>query len=139
MAGIGELTKQFAKEAISEQVKDVLGGSPEPAAASGQAAPDSLAAILMGQVQAMQNALKEDQELIVFATSGLITIRVHEIFAPSPKVLVLTGTDTTDRSLTRLISPAEGVQLACKPAAMPQGAAKGARIRFVTPQPPKSK
>jgi hypothetical protein len=135
--GIGELTKQFAKEAISEQVKDVLGAPPPESAAS--PAPDSLTAILMGQVQAMQNALKEDQELIVFATMGLITIRVHELFAPSPKVLVLTGTDTTDRSLTRLISPAEGVQLACKPAPMPQGAAKGSRIRFVTPQPAKTK
>lgn len=138
IAGIGELTKQFAKEAISEQVKDVLGGTEAPATGA-VPAQDSLTAILMGQVQAMQNALKEDQELIVFATVGLITIRVHEIFAPSPKVLVLTGTDTTDRSLTRLISPAEGVQLACKPAAMPAGAAKGARIRFVTPQPPKTK
>ncbi len=133
--GIGELTKQFAKEAISDQVKDVLGGGSSQAPPAIE--PDSITAILMGQVQAMQNALKDDQELVVFSTVGTITIRVHEIFAPSSKVLVLTGTDTIDRSLTRLVSPADAVQLACKPAPMPTGAAKAARIRFVTPQPKK--
>ena len=138
MVGIGELTKQFAKEAISEQVKDVLSGG-APAETAVAPAPDSLTAILMGQVQAMQGALKDDQELIVFATVGSTTIRVHELFAPSPKLLVLTGTDTIDRSLTRLISPADAVQLVCKPATMPAGAPKAARIRFVTPHSAKTK
>ncbi len=136
MVGIGELTKQFAKEALSEQVKDVLGS---PSEASAPAALDSLTAILMGQVQAMQNALKDDQELVVFATVGATTIRVHEMFAPSSKVLVLSGTDMSDKTLTRVISPADGVQLVCKPTPMPPSNTKGSRIRFVTPQPPKAK
>lgn len=135
--GIGELTKQFAKEAISEQVKDVLGSPTSEATAA--IAPEALTAILMGQVQAMQNALKEEQELVVLATVGATTIRVHEMFAPNQKVLVLSGADTGDKTLTRLISPADSVQLVCKPAQMPPNAAKGVRIRFVTPQIPKAK
>lgn len=137
--GIGELTKQFAKEALSEQVKDVLGSPASETAAAAGAAAEALTAILMGQVQAMQNAVKEDQELVVFATVGGTTIRVHEMFAPNQKVLVLSGTDMSDKTLTRLISPADSVQLVCKPAPMPPGSTKGARIRFVTPQIPKAK
>jgi hypothetical protein len=119
-------------------VKDVLGGGTSEAT-SPAPQPEALTSILMGQVQAMQNALKEDQELVVFATVGVTTIRVHEMFAPSAKVLVLSGADMSDKTLTRLISPAEQVQLVCKPAPMPPSAAKGARIRFVTPQSSKSK
>ena len=132
--GIAELTKQFAKEAISDQIKDVMG--PGPVAAETVAA-DNLAAILMGQVQAMQNALKEDQELVVLCAAGAVSVRVHEMFAPSARVLVVTGIDAADKALTRIVLPADALQLICKP--MPVGAAKALRIRFVTPQPAKQK
>lgn len=132
--GIAELTKQFAKEAISDQIKDVMG--PGPVAAETVAA-DNLAATLMGQVQAMQNALKEDQELVVLCAAGAASVRVHEMFAPSARVLVVTGIDAADKALTRIVLPADALQLICKPAAA--GAAKALRIRFVTPQAAKQK
>lgn len=142
--GFGDFTKQLAKQAIGDQVKDVVdslrpadaaaraesAGSP-PSSATGPA--DNLSAVIMGQVQAMQNSLKEDQELVVLCTLGLEMLRVFEIFAPSPRLLVLTGIDS-DRSLTRIVSPVDSLQLVCKP--MPvQAGAKAVRLRFITPKP----
>ena len=132
---LGAITKQLAKEAIGDQVQNLLGGSsntstPEPATDA-----NGLAAVLMGQVQAMQSALKDDQELLVqCAVAGGEAIRVFEIFAPSPKVLVLTGQDR-EKALTRIVSPADGVQLICKPTAVAAGS-KPARLRFVSPKAP---
>ncbi len=83
----------------------------------------------------MQNALKEDQELVVLCTVGLETLRVLEVFAPSPNLLVLTGIDS-DRSITRVISPVESLQLVCKPMPL-QPDTKPAQIRFITPKPRK--
>jgi len=125
-------------------MKDVMGGlRPADAAArvdaignlgsSTDEATGNLATILIGQVQAMQNALKEDQELMVLCTIGLETLRVLEIFTPSPRVLVLTGIDP-DKNVTRVISPSDSVQLVCKPMAVQTGA-KPARIRFIVPRP----
>ena len=49
------------------------------------------------------------------------------------RVLVLTGLDT-ERTITRVICPADSLQLVCKP--MPvQAGTKAARIRFVVPKP----
>ena len=94
---------------------------------------DNIGAVIVGQVQAMQNALKEDQELVVLCTAGLETLRVLEFFSPSPRVLVLTGLDT-ERTITRVICPADSLQLVCKP--MPvQAGTRAARIRFVVPKP----
>jgi hypothetical protein len=138
----GQFTKQFAKEAVGNQIKDVM-DSLRPAdiaaraeslgnVAAAAAPADNLSAIVMAQVQAMQNGLKDDQELVVLCTIGLETLRVLEIFAPSPRVLVLTGIDS-DRATTRVISPVESLQLVCKwmPA---QAGVKPARIRLVTPK-----
>ena len=134
----GQLTKQLAKEALLDSLRppdaaarsESLGTVAAPAAAP----PDNLAAIVIAQVQAMQNGLKDDQELVVLCTAGMETLRVLEIFAPSKRLLVLTGIDS-DRAVTRVISPVESLQLVCK--TMPvQAAAKPARIRFITPKPP---
>lgn len=141
---LGEFTKQLAKEAIGNQMKDVMGGlRPADAAARAEAignlgntadeAGGNLAAILIGQVQAMQSALKEEQELVVVCTCGFETLRVLEIFSAAPRVLVLTGIDA-DKNVTRIISPADAVQLVCKPLAVQPGT-KAARIRFVLPRP----
>ncbi len=135
--GIGEITKQFAKEAIGDQVKDLLGTTTPAAAPAGgsqaSADGDGLASVLMGQVQAMQNVLKEDQELVVHCHAGGESIRVLDMFAPSSKVLVLTGTDR-EKQLTRIVSPADAVQLTCKPSAVATGA-KPVRLRFIVPNP----
>ena len=125
---LGEFTKQLAKEAIGNQMKEVMGSRPADAT---EVAPNHLGAILIGQVQAMQNALKEDQELQVSCTIGNETIRLTELFAPSAGVLVLTGLDK-EKGISRIIAATGTIQLLCKPVQAPSG--KGTRIRFVIPR-----
>jgi hypothetical protein len=140
----GQLTKELAQQAIGDQVKDMmetlrppdLSSIAESVAGPKPAAPaqgDNSGAVIIAQVQAMQNALKEDQELVVLCTAGLETIRVLEFFAPSWRVAVLTGIDS-DKVITRVVCPFESLQLVCKtlPVQLP---AKPARIRFITPKP----
>jgi hypothetical protein len=141
--GFANLTKQLAQQAIGNQVKEVVDSlRPADAASTAEsltgakpaaAAPgDNIGATIIAQVQAMQKSLKEDQELVVLCTTGLGTLRVLEIYAPSWRVVVLTGIDA-DKNVTRVISPVESLQLVCKPMAV-QAGAKPAHIRFVTPK-----
>jgi hypothetical protein len=119
---IGEFTKQIAQQAIlSATSKDAA-----PAAAPQQENPS---AVLLGQVAAMQKALKEDEELVVTCQG----IRVVEIFAPSRQMVVLTGHDA-DRALTRIISGVEPLQLVCKVSKVQPGA-KPLRVGLITPKP----
>ncbi len=127
----GAITKQLAQEALGSQVKELMDTVRPPDAAPPD--PDNVAAAIMGQVHAMQAALKEDQELMVQCSVGTAALRVVEIYAPTPKLLVLTGLDG-DRAVARIIAPADLVQLICKPiAAKPDS--KPMRIRLVTPKP----
>ena len=133
--GFGQFTKQLAKEAIGNQVKDMM-DSFRPADAVSAAAPpspDNIAVTIIAQLQAMQTALKDDMELLAVCTIGSESMRVFEIFAPTPKVLVLTGIDA-DRTVTRVISPAEALQLVCKPQPV-QAGGKATRIKFIVPKP----
>jgi hypothetical protein len=124
---LGEFTKQIAQQAI-------LGAtSKEPASAQQAAHAENLTAVFLGQVNAMQKALKEDEELVVWYQNGPERLRVLEIFAPSRQVAVLTGTDG-DRTLTRVIAAAGSLQLVCKVMKV-QGGAKPARVALVTPKP----
>jgi hypothetical protein len=126
---LGEFTKQIAQQAIlSATSKDP---APPPAAQASQA--ENLTAVFLGQVNAMQRALKEDEELAVYYQSGPERLRVMEIFAPSRQVAVLTGTDA-DRNLTRVIAAAESLQLVCKITKVQPGA-KASRVTLVTPKP----
>jgi hypothetical protein len=147
---LGALTKQLAQQAIGEGVKDMMDSLRPPDLASisesliggpKSGAPpqeENLAAIIFGQIQAMQKACKEDEELMVVAHSGLETLRVLELFVPSWRVVVLTGIDTEQR-ITRLISPVESLQLLCKAVPVQEGA-KPTRLRFIAPNPnPKPK
>jgi hypothetical protein len=104
--------------------------SDKPAA---QAPPDSISATILKQVQAMQNALKENEELMVLYCNGLETLRVLDFFLPSAQVIVLTGIDS-EKNVTRVISPAETLQLTCK-VVKAQPPTKPFRIRFITPRP----
>jgi hypothetical protein len=122
---IGEFTKQIAQQAILSAT------SKEPAPASA-AQPDNPSAVLLGQVAAMQKALKEDEELAVTCQN----IRVVEIFAPSRQMVVLTGHDP-DRVLTRIVAGVESLQLVCKVAKVHAGA-KPLRVALVTPKPASS-
>ena len=82
---------------------------------------------------AMQRALKPDEELVVLYNAGAETIRIHEFYAPSWHVIVLTGVDS-GKNITRIISPADVLQLVCKVMKVP-AAAKPVRISFITPKP----
>ena len=119
--------KQLAAEALGNQVKEVIEGL-RPGEAAGPE-PESLSAVVMAQVQAMQNALKEDQELLVLCTAGATTLRVLELYAPSPKLLVITGAEG-ERGIARIISPVEAVQLICRPIGVKPNA-KPVRVRMV--------
>jgi len=141
---LGEITKQLAQQALGNQMKDVLDALRPPdlstitdalrTAKPGAPAPgDNVGATILGQIQAMQNALKEDQELVVLVNAGAELIRVLEIFVPSWRVLVLTGIDT-NKNVTRIVSPIESTQLTCK-VMKAQPAAKPIRVSFVTPKP----
>jgi hypothetical protein len=122
---LGELTKQIASQAIGNSMKDLL----EPDK-PGQQAPLDLCTAILGQIQAMQKAVKEDQELVVLFRSGQETIRVLEIFVPSHKLFVLTGLDP-DKNLTRAICPVESTQLLCK---VMKAGAQPVAVRIVSPR-----
>jgi hypothetical protein len=128
LMALGDLTKQLASQAIRNAVNP-------PAAPPRPANPGTA---MLAQVQAMQKALKEDEELIVLFHAGGATVLVNEFFFPSWQVAVLTGIDTgidNDKAVTRVISPVESLQLVCKVAKAPPGATP-ARIKFVTPREP---
>jgi hypothetical protein len=123
---LGELTKQIATQALGNSMKDLL-----DADKSTPHAPADLCGSILGQLQAMQKAVKEDQELMVSFRNGPETIRVLEIFVPSPKVFVLTGLDP-EKNLTRIISPVESTQLICK---LLKASGQPVAVRIVTPRP----
>ena len=137
---LGQLTKQL----IGEQVKDAIDSLRPPDLASisesimgpKTGAPpqeENVAAILIGQMQAMQKACKEEDELVVLCTVGLETLRILEVFVPNWKVVVLTGIDT-DQRIARIMAPADSLQLVCKQMSVTPPA-KPTRIRFITPKP----
>jgi hypothetical protein len=125
---LGDLTKQIAEQAIRNAVN--------PPAAPPR--PDNPGVAMLAQVQAMQKALKDDEELIVLFHAGGESVRVLELYFPSWQVAVLTGIDIgidKDKSVTRVIAAVESLQLVCKVTkAVPP--ATPARIKFVTPRDP---
>ena len=121
---ISDLTKQFAEQAIRNVATKAA--APPPA--------DNLGATILGQVQAMQRALKEDEELVVLWQAGGVVLRVLEFFLPSWQVAVVTGTDNDSKSLTRVVSPVESLQLVCRVVKVPPPGKPG-RIGFVAPKP----
>lgn len=121
---LGDLTRQLAEQALSETLK---GGKP-----AAPAHPDNPCATMLGQVQAMQKALKEDEELLVLLHSGAQAIRVLEIFVPTWQVVVITGIDN-DRSITRVVSHSNLLQLVCK-VVKAQPGAKPLRINVIIPK-----
>ena len=131
---IGAITKQLAAEALGNQMAEVMEGLRPNETRTGETTePESLTAVVMAQVQAMQNALKEDQELLVLCTVGPTTLRVLELYAPSPKLLVVTGAEG-ERGIARIISPVEAVQLVCRPVPV-KPEAKPVRVRMVAGKP----
>ena len=141
--GLGDITKQIAQQALKAPVKDVLDSLRPPDATQvaesakssrGVAgAGDNVCAVILAQIQAMQKALKEDEELIVLLHNGLETVRVMEIYVPSWSVAVLTGIDT-ESNLTRVIAPVERLELICKVMKVRPGA-KPVKVALIAPKP----
>ena len=119
---LGEFTKQIAQQAILSAT--------DKAAASPAAAVEPAGSVVLGQLSAMQKALKEDEELVVHLVSGGEKIRVFEIFLPSPQVAVLSGIDAS-RAGTRVVSAVAALQLVCRTAKVPAGA-KPARLNLIS-------
>ncbi len=120
-----ELTKQLAQQAI-------LSATSEKKEAPAPVPADNTGLTIFGEIQAMQRALKEDEELVVLFQSGVERIRVMELFLRSPQVVVLSGQDA-NRNLTRVIAAAGSLQLLCKTMKVPAGA-KAARVALITPK-----
>jgi hypothetical protein len=121
---LADLTKQLAQQAILSATKE-----PEKPPAP---PPDQVGSTLLGQIHAMQKALKEDEELAVWFENGTEKIRVMEIFFPTWKLAVLSGQDA-DRNLTRVVSPVESVQLVAKVMKLAPGA-KASKVGLLAPK-----
>jgi len=137
--GFSNLTKKLAQAAIEDQVKDVLDAmrpetTPAPPKPAAPPPPETVGATILKQVQAMQTALKENEELVVLFHNGLETLRVMDFFVPSPQVMVLAGLDA-EKNIMRVVAAADSLQLTCKVMKL-QPPAKPARIRFLTPKAP---
>jgi hypothetical protein len=133
---LGQLTKQIAQQALLDSLRPADAAqvsesikTARPAAASGE----NTCAVILGQIQAMQKAVKEEEELVVLLHNGLETMRVLEVYVPSWNVAVLTGIDA-DRNLTRVIAPAESLQLICK-VMKAQPGAKPVKVALIAPKP----
>jgi len=140
---LAQLGKQLAQQVVGDKIQDVMDSLRPPDASkivdavkqdrpSVPAVGESMGSIIVGQVQAMQRACKEDQELMVLCGAGPDTMRVLEIFAPTWQVLVMTGIDT-EHNVTRVIAPVNSVQLVCKVVSAQPGA-KPARVSLIIPK-----
>jgi hypothetical protein len=122
-----DLTKQLAKEAFLSATRE-----PAPAPAPAQADSVSIGSLIAGQIGAMQKALKEDEELVVWFQNGGERIRVIEFIMPSWRLAILSGLDS-DRNLTRVISGVDSLQLVAKVMKLQPGV-KPTRVGLVTPR-----
>jgi hypothetical protein len=130
---LGSLTKQIAQQALLDSLRPADAAQVSESLKTTRAAGgENVCAVILGQIQAMQKAVKEDEELVVLLHNGLETIRVLEIYVPSWNVAVLTGIDT-DRNLTRVIAPSENLQLICK-VMKTQAAAKAVKVSLIAPK-----
>ena len=118
-----DLTKQLAQQAIQSAIQD-------PPAAAPSA--DNPGAVILNQIGAMQKALKDDEELVVYLQSGPEKIRVMEIFLPSAQVAVLSGIDA-NRVTTRAVSAVAALQLLVRTGKVQPGT-KAVRLNLVMPK-----
>ena len=139
---IGSLGKVLANQAIESTKNTVLDAVRTPAPAKpGENKPPELrpaavgdiGAAVVGQIQAMQRPLKEDQELAVLFHAGDEMLRVTEIFVPNAEVLVFAGVDSKG-NVTRVISPVGAAQVVCRILQVPPGAT-ASRVNVLTPRP----
>ena len=121
---LGEFTKQLAQQAILSATKEP---AKEPAVPADGAGP-----VIFKQIRAMQNALKEGEELALIFQHGADRIRIVEIYMPSWQVALLSGVDS-ERAFVRVVTPVESLQLAAR-VVKAQPGAKPARVALVAPK-----
>jgi hypothetical protein len=129
---IGKAIAGQAFETTKKGVLDALSTDP-PKAPEKPAVPETLGGIILGQIQGMQRALREDQELLVQFHTGSELLRVTEIFVPSLLLFVLNGTDA-QQNVTRIIVPAEQLKLVCKIVKVAPDA-RPVRVNVLSPRP----
>ena len=130
MANLG---KTLANTAIEGTKNTVMEAMRPPAEPPKPAPVDNIGAAILGQIQAMQRPLPEDQELMVMVQAGNEMLRVAEIFVPNPLVLVFAGLDGPG-NVTRVIVPVETAQVVCKVVRVAEGS-KPVRVNVLTPKP----
>ncbi len=140
LADLGRAITGQALDTAKSSMLDAIKGEPSKPAASAAAPASpahdsggSVGSVILGQLQAMQKSLKEDQELVVQFRSGEEMLRIVEIFVPSPQVFVLSGNDGQQR-LTRIVATAASLQLVCKVLRVTPGATP-VRLKIMTPNP----
>jgi hypothetical protein len=126
---LADLTKQLAEQAIAGTIRSTT-SKPE---AAPTVQTEDVGATIVGEIQAMQKALKEEDDLLVLFHDGNEPLRIVEIFMRSRNVLVLTGYDA-EKNVTRVVAHVEGLRLICKVMKTPPGA-KPVRITVVAPKP----
>ena len=118
-----DLTRQLAQQAIQSAIQDT-----PPAAPSA----DNPGAVMLNQIGAMQKALKDDEELVIYLQSGVEKIRVMEIFLPSAQVALLTGIDA-NRVIARVVSAVAALLLLVRTGKAQPGSI-AVRINLVMPK-----
>src|ERR1700728_3754406 len=87
---IGSLGKALANQAMEttkNTVMDAVRPSDPAKPAETKPLPQDTGAIIIGQIQAMQRPLREDQELIVRFRAGNEMLRIKAIFVPTAQVV----------------------------------------------------
>ncbi|MDE3195572.1 MAG: hypothetical protein KGN84_04465 [Acidobacteriota bacterium] len=129
---LGKVIAGQAIEATKKNVIDAITAEPQKPAEK-PVAPETVAGLILAQIQGMQRVLKEDQELQVHYHTGTEMLRVHEVFVPSLLVLVLAGVDA-HQNVTRAIVPADSIRLICKIVKLAPDV-KPVRVNILSPRP----
>jgi hypothetical protein len=130
---LANLGKTLANTAIEGTKNTVMEAMRPPAEPAKPVPPDNVGAAILGQIQAMQRPLPEDQELMVMVRAGDEMLRVAEIFVPNPLVLVFAGLDGPG-NVTRVIVPVETAHVVCKVVRVAEGS-RPVRVNVLTPKP----
>jgi hypothetical protein len=137
---IGSIGKALASQAIESTKNSVMDAvRPADPAKPAEARPaqpfqQDTGSIIIGQIQAMQRPLRDDQELAVTFRAGNEMLRVTEIFVPNGQVLVFSGIDP-EGNITRVISAVDAAQVVCKVIPVTPGS-NPVRVNVLTPKPP---
>jgi hypothetical protein len=135
---IGSIGKALANQAMESTKNTVIDAvRADPAKSAEKPAPPPIpldtGGLIVGQIQAMQRPLKEDQELAVTFHAGNERLRVTEIFVPNGQILVFAGVDP-EGHVTRVITPVDAAQVVCKVIPVSPGA-NPVRVNVLTPKP----